>query len=58
MYITRFIRKDHKPPEEYYYRSQAEAQAHLDLFREDDSDLYSRIEVLAPDLALLDYITF
>jgi hypothetical protein len=58
MYITRFIRKDHKPPEEYYYRSKAEALAHLDLFREDDSDLYSRIEVLAPDLALLDYITF
>ena len=58
MYITRFVRADHKPPEEYYYHTQPEAQAHLDLFRDDDSNLYSRIEVLAPDLSLLDLLSF
>ena len=58
MYITRFIRKDHKPPEEYYYHTQTEALAHLDLFRDDDSNLYEKIEVLGPDFTRLETIAF
>ena len=58
MYITRFIRRDHKPPEEYYYHSQPEALAHLDLFRDDDSQLYTKIEVLGPDLTPLAQLVF
>ncbi len=58
LYITRFIRKDHRPTEDYYYHAAADALAHLSLFREDDSNLYTRIEVLDPSFAVLDYISF
>ena len=32
LWIVRFVRKDGKPDEEYYYRSLAEAEYHKSLF--------------------------
>lgn len=46
MYITRFIRKDGKKNEDYWYHTKEEAIAHLELFRDDDSGLYERIVVV------------
>ena len=46
MWIVRFIRKDAKPDEEYFYHSQGEAEYHRDLFQNDDSGLYEKIEVI------------
>lgn len=46
MFIVRFVRKDGKPDEEYYYHTLQEAEAHKKLFDDDDSDLYERIEKL------------
>ena len=43
-YIVRFIRKDDKPVEEFFYHTFEDATSHLLLFRDDDSDLYARIE--------------
>ena len=45
-WIIRFGRKDGKLDEEYYYRTKAEAEYHRDLFQDDDSGLYERIEVI------------
>ena len=45
-YIVRFIRKDDKPVEEYFYHTYEEAFVHLALFRNDDSGLYRRIEIV------------
>ena len=44
-YVTRFHRRDGQPREDYYYRTKDEALNHLNLFRDDDSGLYSLIEV-------------
>lgn len=44
MYITRFVRIDGKT-EDHYYNSIADARYHLNLFRDDDSGLYDRIEI-------------
>lgn len=46
LYIVRFIRKDGKPNEEYYYPLIEQAEEHFFLFLNDDSELYSRIELL------------
>lgn len=46
MYITRFVRSDGYPDEEYQYNFEAEAMYHFSLFEEDDSNLYSLIEVV------------
>ena len=43
LWIVRFVRKDGKPDEEYYYRSLAEAEHHKNLFLDDDSGLYEEI---------------
>ena len=45
-WIVRFVRKDGKPDEEYYYHTQAEAEYHRNLFQDDDSGLYERTEVV------------
>ncbi len=45
MYLVRFIRKDRQPNEEYFYNSLKDAEYHLSLFLDDDSDLYDRIEL-------------
>ena len=46
MFIVRFVRKDGKPDEEYYYHTLQEAETHKKLFDDDDSDLYERIEII------------
>ena len=46
MWIVRFVRKDGKPDEEYFYHSKAEAENHRDLFQNDDSGLYDKIEII------------
>lgn len=48
-YVVRFVRKDSQPDEEYFYRTYEEACWHLGLFQNDDSGLYSRIEILKTD---------
>ena len=45
-FIVRFIRKDGRPDEEYYYHTLQEAETHKKLFDDDDSDLYERIEII------------
>ena len=44
LWIVRFVRKDGKPDEEYYYRSLAEAEHHKNLFLNDDSRSEERRE--------------
>ena len=46
VYIVRFIRKDDRPVEEFFYHTFEDATSHLLLFRNDDSDLYTRIEII------------
>ena len=41
LWIVKFVRKDGKPDEEYYYHSLAKAEYHRDLFLNDDSGLYA-----------------
>lgn len=43
MFLTKFVRKDEKPDEDYWYQTAEEALHHLSLFVDDDSDLYKRI---------------
>ena len=45
MYVVRFCRKDGQPSEEYLYQGMVDAMYHFSLFEEDDSGLYSCIEV-------------
>ena len=45
-YIVRFIRKYDNPVEEFFYHTYEEAFVHLALFRNDDSGLYRRIEIV------------
>ena len=58
MTIVRFVRKDRRPDEEYYYHTEAAAREHFNLFREDDSDLYSIIRLESDTGELIDYINF
>lgn len=48
MYVVKFVRSDRQPPglELYYYNDLASAQYHLDLFADDNSGLYERIELI------------
>ena len=43
LFIVRFIRRDGKPDEEYYYHTREDAERHFFLFRDDDSNLYWEI---------------
>ncbi len=45
MFTVIFKRKDNQPDEIYYYNSLEEARYHFNLFKDDDSDLYNRIEL-------------
>ena len=47
LYICRFIRNDKQPIEEYYYNSYEDAEYHFSLFKDDDSMLYERIELIS-----------
>lgn len=46
MYIVKFVRRDGEPDEEYIYNEYGDAKHHMDLFIGDDSQLYSRIDLL------------
>ena len=46
LFSVRFVRKDGKPDEVYQYHTLEEALAHLELFKNDDSDLYKTIDVI------------
>ena len=46
LWIVKFVRKDGKPDEEYYYHSLAKAEYHRDLFLNDDPGLYEKIEII------------
>lgn len=51
-YCVRFIRKDHAKPseEDYYYWDREDAEAHFNLFKEQDPDypkMYSRIQLIS-----------
>lgn len=46
MYIVRFIRRDKQPAELYYYLRKEDALYHLNMFQDDDSELYTRIDVI------------
>lgn len=45
MYTVTFKRKDEQPDEIYYYQNYADAVYHFNLFKDDDSGLYNRIEL-------------
>ena len=47
MYVVRFVRRDGKPDEEYYYHTLEAARNHFKLFYDDDSGLYKTISLLA-----------
>ena len=55
MFIVRFKRKDNAT-EEYFYHKYPDAEYHFSLFIEDDSDIYSRIELLNEE-NLLEFIS-
>lgn len=57
MYITKFKTKDGKT-EDYYYWSTKEATNHMELFRDDDSELYTEITVEDEDGNVYGKITF
>ena len=57
MYMVRFVRRDGKPDEEYYYNSLEAAQNHITLFYDDDSGLYKMILLLAIDGTTIDTIS-
>lgn len=46
-WLVRFVRKDGKPDEEYYYNTKEEAEYHRNLFQDDDSGLYEKIEIIS-----------
>lgn len=46
MYIVRFIRKDGKANEDYYYYSLLDAEYHFNLFANDFEDLYTTIQLI------------
>ena len=57
LYIVSFIRRDFSPNEDYYYYSKEQALTHFNLFRTDDSNLYTKIE-LKQEETVLDTIYF
>lgn len=57
MYITRFNTVDDEV-EEYLYHTEEEAKQHLELFKDDDSGLYTSIEVFDGNDNLLYHLEF
>lgn len=46
LFNVQFHRRDGKPLEEYLYTSQEAAEQHFDLFHDDDSGLYTHIDLV------------
>ena len=59
-YIVKFIRADQKPSENYFYHNLEEAKKYFDMFHNDDSKLYKRVELikLKADRSVIDFIVF
>lgn len=57
MFTTRFVCQT-GPCEEYYYHKREDAEAHLNLFVDDDSGLYTAIMVVDDNDVVLKQITF
>ena len=49
MYIVRFVRVDSKPNEDYYYVDPNEALSHLKKFKQDDSGLYTKVQLVVEE---------
>ena len=49
IFVVRFVRKDGKPDEEYYYQALDPAVSHFKLFDNDDSGLYKKTLLLVND---------
>ena len=45
-FFVRFVRQDGKPDEEYFYRAAEDARRHFNMFVDDDSGLFEKIEVV------------
>ena len=45
-YLVRFVHRDGQPDEIYNYAHRSDAGHHFNLFRDDDSGLYDRIEFI------------
>lgn len=45
LFTVRFHRKDNKPVEEYVYFNLNDAEYHFNLFHDDDSGLYTHIDL-------------
>ncbi len=45
-YVVSVIRKDKQPDEDYTYDRYEDAKKHFELFRNDDSGLYTKIELM------------
>ena len=43
MIVVRFVRRDGRPDEEYWYGNLEDAELHFRLFLDDDSGLYDEI---------------
>ena len=46
-YIVQFVRRDKQPVEEYIYPNLKDAEHHYNLFKTDDSELYTDIKLLS-----------
>ena len=46
MYITRFVRRDGKADEDYFYDELMDALWHIQQFQDDESGLYEKILVI------------
>lgn len=57
-YSVHFIRKDTQPEEIYYYNTLADAKYHLQLFYNDDSGLYQKIDLRNQEEEILESIVF
>lgn len=58
LYIVRFVRRDGRAAEEYYYPKIEQAEEHYSLFLDDDSELYTRIELTDYNGTLIKEIVF
>lgn len=52
IFAVRFNRKDGQAPEEYEYHNRDNAEQHFELFRDDNSGLYSNIELTETRIGL------
>ena len=61
-FIVSFVRKDINQDEEYMYNNYEDAKKHFELFRNDDSGLYSKIKLMIwnkdSSTSVLDTINF